>query len=164
MCFVSAHLHKACLPQSLPFLTASQINAASHQLAFYHGMTLVFLRIKEGNIVHLPFYQITDRLRRLYVLLTHFTHIWSFMVSDPAWPWAALEFMTHPSWQGKAVTTADTVVSFPSSPARRGLFLPSLCRLSYLFTKNLLLPGCCFFFLAYKSHFFLVALIFYLLY
>ena len=87
------------------------------------------------------------------------------MVSDPAWPWSALEFMTHPSWQGKAVTTADTIVSFSSSPAHRGFCLPSFCSLSRLFTKNLSLPFFfSFFFLAHKSHFFLLALMFYLLY
>lgn len=58
-------------------------NAASHQLPFYHGMTLVFLRIKEGNIVHLPFYQIWDGFVFFWHTSLIYGNIWYLILPDP---------------------------------------------------------------------------------
>lgn len=137
-------------------------NAASHQLPFYHGMTLVFLRIKEGNIVHLPFYQIWDGFVFFWHTSLIYGNIWYLILPDPGQHlnlWLTLHDRAK-LW----LLLTPLSPSLPHLPTGASVF-----QVFAAFLVSSLRIYCCLFFfflffLAHKSHFFLMALMFYLLY
>lgn len=161
MCFVVAHLHEACLPQSLPFLIASQIMQPAISCLFIMAWHLFSLRIKEGNIVHLPFYQIWDGFVFWHTSLIY-GNIWYLILPDPGQHlnlWLTLHDRAK-LW----LLLTPMSPSLPHLPTGASVFQV----FAALLVSSLRIYCCLFFFflffLAHKSHFFLMALMFYLLY